>query len=54
MAEKNCDHSGCHCKIQEEKAVSRGSQIYCSDHCANARTSSGQGDCNCGHSGCGK
>ena len=27
MAEKNRAHSGCDCKVQEEKAISRGSQV---------------------------
>jgi hypothetical protein len=37
MAEQNCAHSGCDCKVQEGTAISRGEQMYCSDHCANAR-----------------
>jgi Prokaryotic metallothionein len=30
MADKNCAHSGCTCKVQEDRAISRGSQVYCS------------------------
>jgi hypothetical protein len=27
MAEENCAHSGCDCKVQEGKAITRGEQI---------------------------
>jgi Prokaryotic metallothionein len=54
MAAKNCAHSGCDCKVQEEKAISRGSQVYCSEHCANTSASVGAGNCGCGHPDCGK
>src|SRR5262245_14182952 len=37
MAEQNCAHLGCDCKIQDGKGVSRGAQKYCSDHCAKRR-----------------
>ena len=54
MAEENCAHSGCDCKVQEGKAITRGEQIYCSNHCADAKTSPGGGNCGCGHPDCGK
>ena len=54
MAEQNCAHSGCGCKVQEGKAVSRGQQTYCSNHCANASGPGGQGGCGCGHPDCRK
>ena len=54
MAEKNCAHSGCDCKVQEGKAFSRGSELFCSEHCANAPAPSGAGNCGCGHPDCGK
>lgn len=54
MAEQNCAHSGCDCKVEEGKAISRGGQLYCSDHCANARTAGGEGNCGYGHPDCGK
>ncbi|HEY7317030.1 MAG TPA: metallothionein [Candidatus Binatia bacterium] len=52
MAEKNCAHSTCNCKVQEERAIARGGEMYCSDQCANARTSAGS--CGCGHPDCGR
>gem|GEM_PF-3501332 len=46
--------TGCNCKVQEGKTISRGEQMYCSDHCANARTPGGEGNCGCSHPDCGK
>jgi hypothetical protein len=52
MAEQNCAHLGCDCKIQDGKGVSRGAQKYCSDHCANAKMPGAGGNCGCGHPDC--
>jgi hypothetical protein len=54
MAEQNCAHSGCDCKVQEGKANTQGEEMYCSDHCANARRPAGGGNCGCGHPDCGE
>jgi hypothetical protein len=51
MAEENCAHAGCACKVQQGLGVSRANEHYCSDHCANAgKARSGQ--CTCGHPDC--
>ncbi|MCI0622758.1 MAG: hypothetical protein L0387_14045 [Acidobacteria bacterium] len=47
---KNCNHSGCHCKVTPGKGVSENGKIYCSQYCANARETSGT--CRCGHASC--
>lgn len=36
MADQNCAHAGCKCKVGQGQGVSRDNQNYCSDHCANA------------------
>ena len=54
MATKDCAHSGCGCKVEEGKAVSRGNEMYCNNHCASAEPLTGEGNCGCGHPDCGK
>lgn len=54
MAEENCAHSACDCKVQEGKAIARGEEMFCSDHCANAGMPGGGSSCGCGHPDCGK
>ena len=54
MADQNCGHPGCGCKVQEGKGIARGGQRYCSNHCANATGAGGSGNCGCGHAECGK
>jgi Prokaryotic metallothionein len=39
MAHQTCFHQGCTCKVEQGKGISRGSNLYCSDHCANAESS---------------
>jgi hypothetical protein len=51
MADQNCAHGGCKCKVEQGKGVSRGGKLYCSDHCANAGTVV-LGQCRCGHPDC--
>ncbi|TMA98547.1 MAG: metallothionein [Deltaproteobacteria bacterium] len=51
MADQNCAHSGCNCKVEQGRGVSKGGNTYCSDHCANAR-SSASSKCQCGHPRC--
>lgn len=51
MAELNCKHPACNCKVEEGKGVSRGASVFCSDHCADAGTSAAE-KCRCGHPGC--
>ena len=52
MADQNCAHSGCNCKIDQGHGVSRQGQVYCSEHCANASGTSTSGKCQCGHPNC--
>ena len=35
MADQNCAHSGCNCKVEQGKGISKGANTYCSDRCAN-------------------
>jgi hypothetical protein len=51
MANQNCAHASCNCKVEPGKGVSRGSETYCSNYCANTGTS-GSGKCQCGHPDC--
>jgi len=51
MADQNCAHPGCDCKVEEGKGVTRTGKNFCSDHCANAGAS-GSGNCGCGHADC--
>jgi len=45
----DCDHEGCHCR--SETLIERNGGQYCSESCANASASQGEG-CRCGHVGC--
>ena len=51
MADQNCAHAGCACKVEHGHAVSRGDENYCSDHCAKAGTARSD-QCVCGHPDC--
>lgn len=51
MADQNCAHTGCSCKVEPGKGVSKAGKNYCNDNCAKAGTS-GSGKCQCGHPGC--
>ena len=51
MADQNCAHSGCDCKVEEGKGLIRAGKNFCSDHCANAGAS-GSESCGCGHPDC--
>ena len=51
MADENCAHTGCSCKVEPGKGASKGGKNYCTDNCANAATS-GSSKCQCGHPGC--
>ena len=51
MADQNCAHAGCACKVEHGHGVSRGDESYCSDHCAQAGTGR-SGQCVCGHPDC--
>ena len=51
MAEQNCAHSGCNCKVEQGKGVAKGADTYCSELCANA-PSVAAGKCQCKHPGC--
>ena len=51
MAEENCAHRNCHCKITDGAGVSKDGKTYCSEVCANSAAGSG-GDCRCGHPDC--
>ncbi|MET0500295.1 MAG: metallothionein [Candidatus Binatia bacterium] len=53
MAEQNCAHSGCNCKVQEGKGILQEGQFFCSEHCATARPAGQGGNCGCGHPECG-
>ena len=39
MADENCAHTGCSCKVDPGKGASKGGKSYCNDNCANAETS---------------
>ncbi|MGB7952055.1 MAG: metallothionein [Candidatus Binatia bacterium] len=54
MAEQNCAHAGCQCRVEEGKGISQGGQMYCSEQCANPTTPGGAGNCGCGHAECGR
>jgi hypothetical protein len=51
MADQNCAHFECNCKVEQGKGVSKGANAYCSDRCANA-TPVASDKCQCGHPGC--
>ena len=51
MADQNCAHGVCNCKVEQGKGVSKGGNTYCSSHCANT-VSSASSKCQCGHPGC--
>jgi hypothetical protein len=51
MADQNCAHAGCACKVEQGQGVSRGNENYCSDHCTQAGTAR-SGQCVCGHPEC--
>ena len=51
MADENCAHTGCSCKIEQGKAVSKGGKNNCNDNCANPGTY-GSSKCQCGHPAC--
>ena len=52
MADQNCAHKGCNCKVEQGKGVAKDANIYCSDRCANAATLVASDKCPCGHPGC--
>jgi len=53
MADQNCAHSGCNCKVEQARGgVNRQGKVYCSEHCANASGTSTSGKCQCGHPEC--
>ena len=51
MADESCAHTGCSCKVEAGKGVSKSGKNYCNDNCANAEAS-GSSKCQCGHPGC--
>jgi hypothetical protein len=51
MADQNCAHAGCACKVEHGYGLSREDKNYCSDHCAQAGTER-SGQCVCGHPDC--
>lgn len=52
MADQNCAHGGCNCKVEQGRGVTKGNEIFCSDQCANAGTAAQSGGCGCGHADC--
>jgi Prokaryotic metallothionein len=51
MAEDYCAHPECNCELEPGKGISRGSENYCSEYCAN-RAASSADECECGHADC--
>lgn len=52
MAHENCAHSGCKCKVDQGKGVSKDGKTYCCDHCSRAGATPNPGKCQCGHPEC--